>query len=70
MSLDAAHMNYACPSCQGRGGDVDVTCPGCAGTGYDPIEENPFAQCQECYGDEVVTLDICPDCAGCGELLT
>lgn len=67
MNLNAACLNSGCPSCHGRGSDVDVTCSGCAGTGYDPNEDSPFAQCHECYGEGTVTLDLCPECSGSGE---
>ncbi|WP_376698470.1 zinc finger domain-containing protein [Burkholderia stagnalis] len=56
-----------CATCHGRGTDVDATCPECQGTGYDPNEENPFAQCHRCYGEGEVILDVCPDCGGTGE---
>lgn len=53
-----------CATCHGRGTDVTVSCPQCEGTGFDPNEENPFAQCHECYGEGEVHLDTCPHCSG------
>lgn len=57
-----------CPTCHGRGGDVEVTCPNCSGTGYDPNEDNVFAQCHTCYGDGTIKEDICPKCGGDGKI--
>lgn len=56
-----------CSVCHGRGSDVDAACPDCQGTGYDPNEDNPFAQCHRCYGEGEVVLDVCPACGGTGE---
>ncbi|APM46605.1 TPA: hypothetical protein MG836_19235 [Klebsiella pneumoniae] len=39
-----------CSLCHGRGGDVIITCSNCNGSGYDPQDDNPFAQCHTCYG--------------------
>ncbi len=57
----------ACRCCHGRGDDVDITCPNCEGTGYDPNEDNAFAQCHSCAGDGTVNVDVCPRCGGDGD---
>ena len=56
-----------CPTCHGRGEDVEVDCSNCHGSGYDPNEDNCFAQCHDCYGETTVVLDVCPRCGGSGE---
>lgn len=57
-----------CPLCHGRGGDVTIKCRNCNGTGYDPEEDNPFAQCHTCYGDEEEEVEVCPRCGGEGKI--
>ncbi len=57
-----------CPDCHGRGSDVEAQCSACAGSGFDPEEDNPFAQCHECYGEGTVTLPVCQKCGGVGIL--
>lgn len=57
-----------CPLCHGRGGDVTIKCRNCNGTGYDPEEDNPFAQCHTCYGDGEEEVDVCPRCGGGGQI--
>lgn len=57
-----------CSCCRGTGGPVEVTCENCAGTGYDPSEDNPFAQCHSCYGEGITDEDICPKCGGAVEM--
>ena len=55
-----------CPLCHGCGSGVEVACGDCGGTGYDPNEDNPFAQCHSCFGEGTVILDDCPKCGGDG----
>ena len=57
-----------CPECRGKGNDVEVTCSDCGGSGYDPNEDNAFAQCHTCYGDGTVEADVCPKCNGAGRI--
>lgn len=57
-----------CHVCHGRGGPIEIECIDCNGTGFDPTEDNPFAQCHGCYGDETQEVDICTRCGGTGEL--
>lgn len=57
-----------CPTCHGHGGDVEIKCINCRGTGYDPNEDNAFAQCHSCDGEGTVLVDICPDCNGEGKI--
>lgn len=35
-----------------------ITCPNCNGTGYDPNEDNCFAQCHTCYGEGEIEEEI------------
>nr|WP_228721282.1 hypothetical protein [Klebsiella pneumoniae] len=55
-----------CSLCHGRGGDVIITCSNCNGSGYDPQDDNPFAQCHTCYGEGEENADVCPRCGGDG----
>lgn len=57
-----------CPLCHGRGTDVEIKCLNCEGSGYDPNEDNVFAQCHDCHGDGTIEVDICPDCQGTGKI--
>lgn len=57
-----------CPTCNGRGIDIDIECRNCHGSGYDPQEDKPFAQCHTCYGTGEEELDICPTCDGNGDI--
>jgi len=59
-------MKCICEYCNGRGVDIEISCRDCGGSGYDPQEDNPFAQCHTCYGDGVEHLDECPACQGQG----
>ncbi|WP_300181571.1 molecular chaperone DnaJ [uncultured Aliivibrio sp.] len=59
-------MKCICSFCHGRGSDVEITCRNCSGTGYDPEEDNVWAQCHTCYGDGFEELDECPKCNGEG----
>lgn len=65
--MKVRQMNI-CNCCYGTGGPVEIDCHNCAGTGYDPHEDNPFAQCHSCYGDGLVEEDTCPKCSGAGEI--
>jgi len=66
--FEEATVKIACSLCHGRGGDVEINCPNCNGSGYDPNEDNPFAQCHSCYGDGTVQADVCPNCSGEGTI--
>ncbi|WP_282363090.1 hypothetical protein [Pseudomonas sp. PS01297] len=57
-----------CEICAGSGGPVEVECPDCEGTGFDPIEDKPFAQCHGCYGEEIIEVEVCPNCCGTGRV--
>jgi len=57
-----------CHVCHGNGGPIEIECSDCNGTGFDPTEDNPFAQCHTCYGDEIEEVEICNHCGGSGEL--
>lgn len=65
QDLHSSHT-ITCPLCHGRGSDVEVACGDCGSTGYDPNEDNPFAQCHTCFGEGTVILDDCPKCGGDG----
>lgn len=56
-----------CPTCRGRRHDVEVCCENCEGTGWDPNEDNPFAQCHSCHGEGTVVEEDCPTCGGTGQ---
>jgi molecular chaperone DnaJ len=60
------HEKVICSLCHGRGGDVIITCSNCNGSGYDPQDDNPFAQCHTCYGEGEENADVCPRCGGDG----
>ena len=66
--LDHDIGRVICPTCYGRGGDIEIKCRNCFGSGYDPQEDKPFAQCHTCFGDKVEDVDICPTCYGEGKV--
>lgn len=57
-----------CGACHGRGGPIEIECPDCSGSGFDPMEENPYAQCHTCYGEGTVEVEDCTRCGGTGEV--
>lgn len=61
-------VNVTCPECRGKGRNVEATCPDCRGTGYDPNDENAYAQCHTCHGDKKIEVDECPKCGGSGQI--
>lgn len=61
-------MTKICPVCHGRGGPIEIECPDCGGSGFDPHEDNPFAQCHTCYGEGSIESDDCTRCGGIGEI--
>ncbi|MDO9139534.1 MAG: hypothetical protein Q7U38_04320 [Methylobacter sp.] len=57
-----------CSTCHGGSDNIEIQCTNCSGTGYDPNEDNEFAQCHSCYGEGTVQVDICPDCNDEGKI--